>query len=79
MRCHGEKEFECEICHRKYSQRYNLTAHMKQAHEEYQILKPEQAHPIVCQLCGRVFDRQKTLQKHLKNVHEACPINVSME
>ncbi|XP_070507913.1 zinc finger protein OZF-like [Chironomus tepperi] len=79
MRCHGEKEFECPVCHRKYSQRYNLTAHMKQVHEEYQILKPEQAQPIVCQLCGRVFDRQKTLQKHLKNVHEACPINVSME
>lgn len=78
MRSHGEKEYECQICHRMLSQRYNLNAHMKAVHGYgADQLKPVSKN-IVCQLCGKTFDKQKTLQTHLENIHDAVPLNVTI-
>lgn len=77
MRTHtGIKNYECEICFRKFAHRYNVTAHLKSVHRLgiEEINKPPPP-PIICQLCGKIFERKKHLNDHLKNVHETVPLN----
>lgn len=70
MRGHGEKQFECTICHRKYTQRYNLNAHIRTVHGDVNVQQIEHPKRFVCQLCGNCFDKNKELETHLKDFHK---------
>lgn len=75
MRGHGEKQFECAICHRKYTQRYNLNAHIRAAHGDENVQVVEVPKRFVCQLCGTCFMTNNELESHLKIYHEDLHAN----
>ncbi|CAI2386186.1 unnamed protein product [Moneuplotes crassus] len=61
----GEKPFECNICERKFSQKSNLTKHMK----HHMLTTISQRKLFKCRLCPKGYTERYNLRKHLKAVH----------
>jgi KRAB domain-containing zinc finger protein len=59
-----EKPFECEVCDRKFAQKFRLDEH-KLSHIEGQ--------PFKCNLCTKAFRRKTILTKHQKENHSNNP------
>jgi hypothetical protein len=55
------KDFECPKCHKRFSDKGNLTRHDKTVH-----LKLREH---VCEVCGRAFGLNGDLQKHIRAKH----------
>lgn len=58
----GEKPFECDICHQRYSTKSNLTVHRKKHSNETDFHKKEHK----CPYCNKLHASKKTLAKHVK-------------
>lgn len=58
----GEKPFECDICHQRYSTKSNLTVHRKKHSNEVEFHKKEHK----CPYCNKLHASKKTLAKHVK-------------
>lgn len=61
----GEKPFECDICHQRYSTKSNLTVHRKKHSSETEFHKKEHK----CPYCNKLHASKKTLAKHVKRFH----------
>ncbi|KAK7810795.1 hypothetical protein U0070_009500 [Myodes glareolus] len=61
----GEKPFECDICHQRYSTKSNLTVHRKKHSNEVEFHKKEHK----CPYCNKLHASKKTLAKHVKRQH----------
>ncbi|XP_060088343.1 zinc finger and BTB domain-containing protein 41 [Heteronotia binoei] len=61
----GEKPFECDICHQRYSTKSNLTVHRKKHNNEVEFHKKEHK----CEYCNKLHATKKTLVKHVKRFH----------
>ncbi|XP_008118195.2 zinc finger and BTB domain-containing protein 41 [Anolis carolinensis] len=61
----GEKPFECDICHQRYSTKSNLTVHRKKHDNEMEFHKKEHK----CSYCSKLHATKKTLIKHVKRYH----------
>ncbi|XP_062991136.1 zinc finger and BTB domain-containing protein 41 [Elgaria multicarinata webbii] len=61
----GEKPFECDICHQRYSTKSNLTVHRKNHNNEIEFHKKEHK----CPYCNKLHATKKTLIKHVKRFH----------
>ncbi|NXB96765.1 ZBT41 protein, partial [Vidua chalybeata] len=57
----GEKPFECDICHQRYSTKSNLTVHRKKHSSDTDFHKKEHK----CPYCNKLHASKKTLAKHL--------------
>ncbi|NWT89091.1 ZBT41 protein, partial [Lanius ludovicianus] len=70
----GEKPFECDICHQRYSTKSNLTVHRKKHSSDTDFHKKEHK----CPYCNKLHASKKTLAKHVKfhpeNVQEFLSI-----
>lgn len=64
----GEKPFECDICHQRYSTKYNLTVHRKKHSSETDFHKKEHK----CPYCNKLHASRKTLAKHVKRQVWPC-------
>ena len=53
----GEKAFQCEYCEYKFSQKSNLTTHVRVHTGEK---------PFKCDCCGKCFNQTSSLKSHLK-------------
>ena len=53
-----EKLFNCQICHRSYSNKYSLNRHMK-VHDESKAFK--------CGVCLKVFSYKSSLEAHYRS------------
>ncbi|NXU22697.1 ZBT41 protein, partial [Thalassarche chlororhynchos] len=58
----GEKPFECDICHQRYSTKSNLTVHKKKHSSDTDFHKKEHK----CPYCNKLHASKKTLAKHVK-------------
>lgn len=58
----GEKPFECDICHQRYSTKSNLTVHRKKHSSDTDFHKKEHK----CPYCNKLHASRKTLAKHVK-------------
>ncbi|OXB68285.1 UNVERIFIED_CONTAM: hypothetical protein H355_007064 [Colinus virginianus] len=58
----GEKPFECDICHQRYSTKSNLTVHRKKHSSDTDFHKKEHK----CPYCNKLHASKKTLAKHVK-------------
>ena len=70
----GKKPHKCSICDYRYSQKSNLTKHLKSVHEEKKPNKPHK-----CSVCDYSFSQAHHLRRHMESVHEErkphkCPI-----
>ncbi|XP_054837568.1 zinc finger and BTB domain-containing protein 41 [Eublepharis macularius] len=61
----GEKPFECDICHQRYSTKSNLTVHRKKHNNGIEFHKKEHK----CLYCNKLHATKKTLLKHVKRFH----------
>ncbi|XP_064416039.1 zinc finger and BTB domain-containing protein 41 [Latimeria chalumnae] len=61
----GEKRFECDICHQRYSTKSNLTVHKKKHGSETQFHKKDHK----CPFCNKLHASKKTVAKHVKRFH----------
>ncbi|KAM4642734.1 zinc finger and BTB domain-containing protein 41 [Discoglossus pictus] len=61
----GEKAFECDICHQRYSTKSNLTVHRKRHNSETEVHVKEHK----CPCCGKLHASRTTLAKHVKRFH----------
>ncbi|XP_048354685.1 zinc finger and BTB domain-containing protein 41 [Sphaerodactylus townsendi] len=61
----GEKPFECDVCHQRYSTKSNLTVHRKKHNNEIEFHKKEHK----CSYCNKLHATKKTLLKHVKRFH----------
>lgn len=68
MKTHtGEKNHACEICQRRFANRYNMLAHIKVVHEG---IKPKvDESKLTCVACGKRYPRQRQLRRHLYEAH----------
>ncbi|KAG0174267.1 hypothetical protein DFQ28_009258 [Apophysomyces sp. BC1034] len=57
-----ERRYECHICHRKFSRRYNLSTHIRTHNKDR-----KKDHP--CGSCPKAFDRKHDLARHIATVH----------
>lgn len=64
----GEKPFECDICHQRYSTKSNLTVHRKKHSNEVEFHKKEHK----CPYCNKLHASKKTLAKHVKRQVLSC-------
>lgn len=64
----GEKPFECDICHQRYSTKSNLTVHRKKHSNETEFHKKEHK----CPYCNKLHASKKTLAKHVKRQVLSC-------
>ncbi|XP_041974366.1 gastrula zinc finger protein XlCGF57.1-like [Aricia agestis] len=71
LRTHsGEKPFQCNLCHKAYSQQSSLQGHMEGAHRKYLV-------EITCQYCGKHIKGRNRVYRHLRDHHDKprpCPI-----
>lgn len=58
----GEKPFECDVCHQRYSTKSNLTVHRKKHSADTEVPKKEHR----CPRCDKLHASKKTLAKHVK-------------
>ncbi|KAH0618334.1 hypothetical protein JD844_017437 [Phrynosoma platyrhinos] len=68
----GEKPFECDICHQRYSTKSNLTVHRKKHNNEVEFHKKEHK----CSYCSKLHATKKTLMKHVKRQRGYHPENI---
>ncbi|XP_043936189.1 zinc finger and BTB domain-containing protein 41 [Protopterus annectens] len=61
----GEKPFECDICHQRYSTKSNLSVHQKKHSSGVEVHKKEHK----CPCCNKLHASKKTLSKHIKRFH----------
>ncbi|XP_039739573.1 zinc finger and BTB domain-containing protein 41 [Pteropus medius] len=61
----GEKPFECDVCHQRYSTKSNLTVHRKKHSADTEVPKKEHR----CPRCDKLHASKKTLAKHIKRFH----------
>ncbi|XP_033231867.1 zinc finger protein 676-like [Belonocnema kinseyi] len=56
-----EKRYACEKCARRYTMKYNLTAHQKYDCNVFPMFK--------CKFCKKRFKRKGPMNKHVESVH----------
>ncbi|CAK6442304.1 unnamed protein product [Pipistrellus nathusii] len=61
----GEKPFECDICHQRYSTKSNLTVHRRKHSNGTDFHQKEHK----CPYCNKLHASKKTLAKHVKRFH----------
>ena len=58
--------FQCNICEKSFSCKYNLTTHKKIHDNEY----------AKCDLCDKTFSNKSNLMKHMIEVHDGNVANI---
>ena len=56
---------ECNVCGRKFSKRWNMNRHVREAHSTQKIQCPD---------CEQVFTREENLKTHQKTHHRSAPV-----
>ena len=56
------RNFQCEICAKKFTTKWSLKVHMKTIHEG--------AKDHECAICGKKFSRKSSLKRHVSSVHQ---------
>ena len=65
MKSHtGERNYECNICQKKFLYSYNVVAHIRNVHE-----KKSKNSRIECSYCPESFWKAIDLNNHLMHVH----------
>ncbi|KAA8495469.1 Hypermethylated in cancer 1 protein [Porphyridium purpureum] len=57
----GETRFECSLCESRFTQKYNLTKHVRSVHDCVRR--------FACDLCASRFKQKDHLRKHMAGVH----------
>lgn len=70
MKSHtGERNYECQICQKKFLYSYNVVAHIRNVHDK--AGQPGSFDPLTCKICNDRFPKASLLREHLMRVHEA--------
>ena len=56
----GKKDFQCEVCQKKFSRKVNLKSHM---------LTHTKVKPHECDICYKKFSRKPDLIRHFRILH----------
>ena len=56
------KPHKCDTCGKYFTQKSNLTTHIKSVHTKES--------KVVCEICDKVFSKRYSLLKHIKSVHD---------
>lgn len=65
MRVHtGERNFICNVCGKRFAERYNLVSHQK-LHEA----SNSKTLDLRCEVCERNFDKKSKLEEHMATGH----------
>ncbi|KAK9874445.1 hypothetical protein WA026_002784 [Henosepilachna vigintioctopunctata] len=59
---HGEKQYNCDICHRAFKNLYSLSVHNKKRHSTDKVFK--------CSGCDFEYNELKSLRSHIRTAHE---------
>uniref|UniRef100_A0A2H1VJD2 SFRICE_024432 n=1 Tax=Spodoptera frugiperda TaxID=7108 RepID=A0A2H1VJD2_SPOFR len=54
----GQKQFQCDVCSKRFSVKFTLIEHIKHHDSNYQ--------PIECKLCGKQFAYKNNMMRHLR-------------
>ncbi|XP_072173385.1 uncharacterized protein [Diadema setosum] len=60
MRLHSERQYECDICHKKFFTSSEVITHKRNVHTEKSHL---------CEICGKSFKSKGILSQHCDSVH----------
>lgn len=67
MKSHtGQRDYECDICQKKFLYSYNVVAHKRNVHEK----NKGGSASYYCKICNERFWKPQKLNDHLLNVHE---------
>lgn len=65
MKSHtGQRDYECDICQKKFLYSYNVIAHKRNVHEKNRETSYH------CKICYEKFWKASKLSEHLLNVHQ---------
>lgn len=73
MKSHtGERNYECQICQKKFLYSYNVVAHIRNVHDKAgQSGGGAEVYPFDCNVCNDKFPKAAQLREHLLQVHGA--------
>ena len=61
----ARKQFGCNLCGKRFSQKASLNTHLKNHDETY-------TQELKCEICGKVFASKAVKTTHVKSIHEGC-------
>ena len=59
----GAARFQCEICYKMLSNKYNLKIHIRDVHED------SFEGGVICEYCNKTFSTKSSLRTHINNYH----------
>lgn len=69
MKSHtGERNYECNICYKKFLYSYNVVAHVRNVHEKNR--RPLGGQSVQCKYCPEKFWKMQKLNDHMLQVHQ---------
>lgn len=72
MKSHtGERNYECQICQKKFLYSYNVVAHIRNVHEKAGQSGSVDLYQFECKVCNEKFPKATILREHLMQVHGA--------
>lgn len=72
MKSHtGERNYECDVCNKKFLYSYNVIAHKRNVHQKVSKRnRTTEVEIIQCRFCTEKFFQVGKLNEHMLNVHD---------